>query len=204
MSIKISRRQAGITVTIVAFLILIASTVTLSVRAGNLASENAALKKTKDASAMQATINTLNSELIALRTRLQGKQTNNISTLGPAVQHFLTLYYDNSATTLADRVDQIKPLVSADVLQSLFPADETNTSNSNVSKATFKSWVGNFNTYTAPTDDTTANVFVCCSLFVQQNGAKSAITAQLLFQATMTYTSGKWIISEIQQNRTIN
>jgi len=55
-----------------------------------------------------------------------------------------------------------------------------------------------------PTGDTTANVFECCSLYAQQNGAKSATTAQFLFQATMTYTGGKWIISEIQQNRTIN
>ena len=145
---------------IIAFLALFVWALVSMIDAKKLSDENVSLEETKDTSGMQATIPTLNQQLVSMRAQLQGQQTNNISVLGPDVEHFLTIYYDNS-TPLSDRLNQIKSLASDDVFQSLFPSDEMSAQAADTSSttATCKSWADHFSTYINQTGDTTAVIF---------------------------------------------
>lgn len=146
---------------------------------------------------LQDKINSLTDELIIAKSELQAAEKNNEKDIIAAAEIFLSTYYDNNNHSEMEQLAKIKNYVSDDVYSSLQPTIIDGEENNYTQGLSYKSWISNVRSYYRFINNTTAEVFIYCTLNVQTEDTYSS--TPFIFSAEMQYANEKWIVSEIQQ-----
>ncbi len=197
-----NRKKYGVILIFVMIIAVFVYAIGCTSQIENLKKENEKLRSESTEEYKQR-VNILTSDLMKAQQLLRGSEKNNESEVKAAAEFFLKSFYDNDNSSEYDQLSRIKALVSEKVYTSLLPDSGDNPSDPyNANGITYKSWITDIQSYYSYTTETTAEVFIYCTLNVQ-SGYTVNTSTPLIFSATMDCSSGTWIISEIHENRTI-
>lgn len=146
---------------------------------------------------LQSKINALTDELIAAKTELQAVNKNNEKEVIAAAEKFLITYYDNSNHSEIEQLAKIKSYVSDDVFASLQPTIVDGENEDYIQGLTYKSWMSDVQSYYHSINNSTAEVFIYCTLNVETDDTFSA--SPFIFSAELQYKNKRWILTEINQ-----
>lgn len=146
---------------------------------------------------LQSKINALTDELITAKTELQAVNKNNEKEVIAAAEKFLIAYYDNNNHSKIEQLAKIKSYVSDEVFASLQPTIVDGENEDYIQGLTYKSWMSDVKSYYRSINNSTAEVFIYCTLNVETDDTFSA--SPFIFSAELQYKNKIWILTEINQ-----
>lgn len=196
------RKKIGVALIMALMAALLIYSIVSSVRVQNLKKENESLQSTTP-QAYEEKVDVLTGDLEEAQRQLAAANHNNENEVVEAAEYFLETFYSNNNNTEFDQLKKIQPLVSGSVYKSLIPEnDGENDGTYEMNGLSYKTWVSDLQTYYRFNSNTSADIFIYCTLHVQ-SGSTVNTASPFIFSATMIFENQKWIVNEIHQNQTI-